>query len=272
MTRTVADNALMLEVLAGDDGYDPRIKAPRVHAYTEALTGKATGLRIGLLKEGFEDPHADPAVNSKVRAASRLFKELGAVVEDVSVPMHHDAGSIYMPIITEGCTTTMFLGDGYGASRNDLYSVSLMDFHRSWRNRADDLPPTAKFVLLLGQHILDNYGTRYYGKAMNIVRRLRAAYDAVLERYDLLLMPTTPVTARPFPRQDADMAEYLLRGLEMIGITAPFDLTHHPAISIPCGLDDGLPVGLMLVGRHFEEQTIYRAAHAFEQSVDWKRL
>lgn len=270
MTATVADNALLLEVIAGDDGYDPRIKAPVVQDYARALTGEVRGLRIGVLKEGFEDMAADPAVNEKVRAAAERFRALGAEVRDVSVPMHHQAGAIFMPIVTEGATLTMFDGDGYGASRTDLYSVSLMDRHRGWRRTADDMPPTAKFVLLLGQHVLDTYGTRFYGKAMNITRRLRAAYDMALSDVDLLLMPTTPVTAKAFPQADCSMAEFLGHSLEMMGIAAPFNLTHHPAMSLPCGLLDGLPVGAMLVGRHFEETTIYRAAHAFEQSGDWK--
>lgn len=270
MSRTVEDNALLLEVIAGDDGYDPRIKAPIVQEYTKALTGNIRGLRIGILKEGFEDPYADPAVNSKVRAAAKRLEELGAVVTEVSVPMHHDAAAIFTPIVTEGATMTMFNGDGYGASRNDLYSVAMMDFHRGWRRTANDMPPTAKFVLLLGQHVLDTYGTRFYGKSMNITRRLRAAYDAALTQVDLLLMPTTPITAQAFPDADCSLADYLEHGLNMIGITAPFDITHHPAMSVPCGLSEGLPVGMMLVGRHFDEQTIYRAAHAFEQSGDWK--
>lgn len=269
VSRTVEDNALLLEVIAGDDGYDPRIKAPEVQEYRKALTGDIKGMKIGILKEGFEDQYADPAVNEKVRQAAKRLEKMGAEVVEVSVPMHHQAGSILTPIVTEGATMTMWNGDGYGASRNDLYPVSMMDFHRGWRRTADDMPASAKFVLLLGQHMIDTYGTRYYGKAMNIVRRLRAAYDVVLQDVDLLLMPTTPHTAHELPGPEADMPEFMQHSLSMIGITAPFNLTHHPAMNVPCGLSDGLPVGMMLVGKHFQETTIYRAAHAFEQSGDW---
>jgi len=104
------------------------------------------------------------------------------------------------------------------------------------------------------------------------VRRLRAVYDEVLAKYDLLLMPTTPMKATPLPKPDASREEYVTRALEMIANTAPFDLTHHPSMSIPCGMVDGLPIGLMLTGRHFDEPTIYRAAEAFEQSADWKQM
>ena len=116
------------------------------------------------------------------------------------------------------------------------------------------------------------YGPRYYGKAMNISRRLTAAYDRALQRFDLLLMPTTPMKATPLPGPEASREEYIQRALEMIANTAPFDISHHPAMSIPCGMIYGLPVGLMLVGKHFDEPTIYRAAYAFEQSGDWRKL
>ncbi|MBT9385092.1 amidase [Pseudooceanicola sp. CBS1P-1] len=270
MTRTVEDNALLLEVIAGDDGFDPRIKAPVVPEYTKALSGDIRGLKIGILKEGFESRFADEAVNAKVRAAAKRLEALGAEVIEVSVPMHQQAGAIFEPIVTEGAFTTMFEGDGYGASRQDLYAVSMMDHYRGWRRSADDLSPTAKIALLAGRYVTQKYGTRYYGKAMNISRRLRAAYDAQLAQVDLLLMPTTAVTAQPLPGPDATLAEIVTHAHQPVAITCPFDITHHPAMSVPCGLSDGLPVGMMLVGRHFDEATIYRAAHAFEQSGDWK--
>jgi len=180
--------------------------------------------------------------------------------------------AIWTPIGTEGLTQTMMWGDGYGVSRQDLYSVSLMDFHRGWRRRANDMSETTKLFLMLGTYINNIYGSRYYGKAMNVSRRLTAAYDAALKTYDLLLMPTTPMKATPLPSPTASRDEYVQRALEMISNTAPFDITHHPAMSLPCGFVDGLPIGLMLIGKHFDEPAIYRAAYAFEQSGDWKRM
>ena len=86
-------------------------------------------------------------------------------------------------------------------------------------------------------------------------------------------MPTTPMKATPLPRAGRSAAKKISqRAFEMISNTAPFDITHHPAMSLPCGMVDGLPVGLMLIGRHFDEPTIYRAAHAFEQAGDWKKM
>jgi amidase len=272
MTATVADNALLLEVIAGDDGYDSRIKAPKVEEYTKALSGGMNGLKIGVLGEGFEQPNSEPAVNESVREAAKRFRSLGATVEDVSIPMHLLGPAIWTPIGVEGMTQTMMFGDGYGLSRSDLYSTSLMDFHRGWRRQADSLSETTKLFLLLGTYINNTFGPRYYGKALNISRRLTAAYDKALQEYDLLLLPTTPMKATPLPPPNASREDYVARALEMIANTAPFDISHHPAMSLPCGMVDGLPVGLMLVGRHFEESTIYRAAHAFEKAGDWRNM
>jgi len=272
MTASVADNALLLEVLAGDDGYDPRIKSPEVAEYTKAFGQGVKGMKIGVLKEGFEQAGAEPAVNESVREAAKRLKALGAEVEEVSIPMHLLGPAIWTPIGTEGMTQTMMYGDGYGLSRSDLYSTSLMDFHRGWRRQADSLSETTKLFLMIGTYINNIFGSRYYGKALNISRRLTAAYDQALETYDLLLMPTTPMKATPLPPPGASREDYVAGALEMISNTAPFDISHHPAMSLPCGMVDGLPVGLMLVGRHFAEATIYRAAHAFEKSGDWKTM
>ena len=272
MTGDVADNALLLEVIAGDDGYDPRIKAPVVQNYTEAMRGGIRGLRIAVVKEGFAQPGAEAAVSESVKNAAERLRSLGAEVEDVSIPMHLLAPAIWMPIGVEGLTQTMMMGDGYGLSRQDLYATSLMNYHRGWRRQADTVSETTKLMMMFGTYINNIFGSRYYGKAMNISRRLRAAYDAVLADADLLLMPTTPMKAMPLPGPDASREERMAHSMQMIVNTAPFDISHHPAMSLPCGLVDGLPAGMMLVGRHFDESTIYRAAFAFEQSGDWRKM
>jgi amidase len=272
MTANVADNALLLEVIAGDDGCDPRIKAPKVEEYTKALGRGVKGLKIGVVKEGFQQPSAEAAVNESVKAAAHRFAGLGATVEEISIPMHLVGPSVYLPIAIEGLTATMMFGDGYGLSRSDLYSTSLMNFHRGWRHQADSMAETTKLYVMLGAYIGKQFGPRYYGKAINISRRLTAAYDKVLEKYDLLLMPTTPMKATKLPEPTASREDYIARAAELLPNTSPFDVTHHPAMSLPCGMVDGLPVGMMLVGRHFDEMTIYRAAHAFEQSDDWKKM
>ena len=126
--------------------------------------------------------------------------------------------------------------------------------------------------MFLGHYFIKHYRGHFYAKAQNLSRKLRAAYDSALAGCDLLAMPTLPMKATPLPPADAPRELYIQRAFEMIGNTAPFDATGHPAMSIPCGVADELPVGLMLIGKHFDEATIYRAAAAFERARDWKRL
>jgi amidase len=203
ITNSVADNALLLEVLAGSDGYDPRQYNVKTHRYSALLEGGVKEMKIGVVKEGFELANAEPDVNAKVRAAAEKLGQLGAEVSEASVPMHLVGPAMWMPIGVEGLTQTMMWGDGYGVSRQDLYVTSLMDFHRGWRVRANELSETTKLFAMLGTYIRKYYGSRYYGKAMNVTRRLTAAYDGALAEYDLLLMPTTPIKATPLPPPDA---------------------------------------------------------------------
>jgi amidase len=272
MTATVADNALMLEVIAGPDGYDPRQFSPKVTKYTGALGAGVRGMKIALVKEGFGRPESEKEVDEKVRQGAETFRKLGATVEEVSIPMHLAGAAIWTPIGVEGIAQTMMFGDGYGLSRQDLYVTSMMDKLHGWQLRGNELSETTKIWTTFGVYVRKYHGTHYYGKAMNLSRRLREAYDAVLRQYDLLLMPTLPMKPQPIPPPDATREEYFQRATEMIGNTCPFDVSHHPAMSVPCGMIDDLPTALMLIGKHWEEATIYKAAHAFEQSADWKKM
>jgi amidase len=148
----------------------------------------------------------------------------------------------------------------------------LLDFHSNWRSRAVELSDSLKNTMLLGHWMASRYRSHYFAKAQNLVRRLRGSYDAVLASHDLLLMPTLPMVATRLPERDAATAEILRRAFEMLPNTASFDCTHHPAMSLHCGTVDGLPVGVMLVGRNFAEETIYRAAAGFESGVNWQTI
>ena len=270
MTANVADNALLLEVLAGADGLDPRQYAPKVAAYTQALGKGVAGMKIGLLKEGFAISNMQPEVAAKVRAGAARLAALGAEVSEVSIPEHLHALAAWNPITLEGFMAQMMHGNGMGFNWKGLYDVGLLDAHSSWRNKADDLSVTLKLTMLVGQWGLSHYRGRYYAKARNIAIAAKAAYDAVFGDYDLLLMPTLPCVATPLPSKDASLEEIVTRAFEMTASTSPFDVTGHPAMSIPCGLADGLPVGLMLIARDYGEATIYQAASAFEADGDWR--
>jgi amidase len=272
MTATVEDNASLLEVLAGPDGLDPRQYGAPAKPYREALSAGAAGLRIAIVEEGFGHPQSLPQVDAIVREAAGRFRGLGATIETVSIPLHRSGASIFLPIAAEGGTMQMMLGNGFGFNWQGLYLTSMLDWHSGWRQRADELSDSLKNIMLLGHYMTTRYRGHYYAKAQNLVRRLRRAYDEVLARYDLLLMPTLPIVATPLPKADAPVGEILQRAFEMLANTAQFDCTHHPAMSLPCGMIDGLPVGMMLVAKAFDEETIYRAAAAFERSVDWTTL
>ena len=270
MTRNVLDNATMLQAIAGADGLDPRQYNPQVGDYVGAVGRGADGMRIGVVKEGFGHATSEADVDAKVRAAAEVFRGLGATVEEVSIPAHLDGSSIWVPIAIEGLTNQMMLGNGFGTGWKGMYTTSLLDHHAGWRRRADDLSDTLTICMLIGQYYLKHRGGHYYAKAQNLARNLVAAYDEALQRCDLLLMPTLPVKATPLPPADASLALYCQRAFEMLPNTAPFDVTGHPAISVPCAMSDGLPVGMMLIGGKWQEASIYRAAAAFEGSGDWR--
>ncbi|MGH8765123.1 MAG: amidase family protein, partial [Burkholderiales bacterium] len=166
----------------------------------------------------------------------------------------------------------MMHGNGMGFNWKGLYTTSLLDAHANWRARANELSRTLKISMLAGEYFMRYYRGHYYAKAQNLSRVLRQSYDDALSRCDLLLMPTLPMKATPLPEQNASLALYCQRAFEMLPNTSPFDVTGHPAMSIPCGMSQGLPIGMMLVARHYHESTIYRAAHAFEQLGDWRQF
>jgi amidase len=269
MTATVADNALLLEVLAGSDGLDSRQRDLKVTSYTADLDKGVHDLRIGIVNEGFGHPNSEPDVDAKVRAAAQRFAKLGAVVGDISVPLHHFGFPAWAGIRNDSCPITFLETNGAGTGHEGVYVPALIEAAARWRGRADEFADTVKIASLFGKYTLDRYGGRYYAKAQNLRRRLRAAYDAALEQHDLLLMPTTAMKAQSIPGPRSTPEEITRRSWDPTRNTCPFNVTGHPAISIPCGMEDGRPIGLMLVGRHWDEAMIYRAAAAFERSGDW---
>ena len=273
MTANVGDNAVMLEVLAGPDGLDPRQHAGREsQPYSELMKGGVKGLRIGIVTEGFGWPNSIAALDSKVRKAAERFTKLGARVSETSVPMHRIGSAIWLTVAAEGATQQMMKDNGHGFNWKGLYVTSMVDWHAGWKERADELSESLKITMILGEYFIKHYRGHFYAKGQNLTRQLTQAYDDAFKDYDLLLMPTLPITATKIPAPGAPVEEQIARSLEMLANTCPFDSTGHPAMSIPCGLVEDLPVGLMLVGRRYEEGTIYRAAYAFEQAGDWQLI
>jgi amidase len=272
MARTSADIAALLDVLAGADGLDPRQTAsaerPPAGSYGSALTQGIGGLRIGLLEEGFGWPSSEPDVESIVRTAASELTGLGADVVPVSVPWHRHGGKVIHAIAAEGSTALLIHGEGAGSNWKGLYVTSLIaEYARARRDRGHELPPMVKLQALVGQWMHDSYYGTYYAKAQNVGRRLARAYDAALAVVDLLVLPTTPFKAALLPTTELSAAESAHHAHDTGPNTSPFNVTGHPAMSVPCGSSEGLPVGLMLVGRHGEDATILRVAHAFEHNV-----
>ena len=226
-----------------------------------------------MLKEGFGHRNSEPDVDAKVRAAAERFQSLGANVSEVSVPQHHTLGfPLWAAIRGDAAWITLFEMNGFGVGHESFYPLSMMQAAMAWRAHGDDFADTLKIASIFSKYTLERYGGHYYAKAQNLRPRLRAAYDAVLKAHDLILMPTTVMKATPIPGRNATPQEVTRRSWEGTRNTCPFNVTGHPAVSIPCGMSDGLPVGLMLTGRHFDESTIYRAASAFERSGDWLKM
>jgi amidase len=268
ITRTVADAALMLTVMAGVDGLDPRqpVALPAVD-YVAALEPSAEGLRVGILGEGFGTPVSDPGVDDAVRSAIDVLRGAGLTADEVSIPWHADAMHLWNVIATEGAAFQMLDGNAFGMNSQGQYDPELMAYYgRQWRERAGEFSKTVKLVALAGRHAFEVGHGSYYGMARNLAFELRKAYDDALSAYDVLVLPTLPFTAQEILPHDAPLADYLPRALSMIGNTAPFDVSGHPAISVPAPLVDGLPCGMMIVGRHFDDANVLRVAHTYEQA------
>ena len=269
MTRTVADNALLLEVIAGKDPLDPRQGEVTTQTYTEALRTDISGIRVGLVTEGLGHPVSESDVDAAVRRATQQLAELGARVTEISIPEHREGLPIWSSIAMQEATA-LFQSNGLGYFSQGLYNESLgVTLGKFRRVQAEDLPPTLKLALMMGSYLIEQYHGRLYSKAQNLRRGWRTAYDRHLQEVDVLVMPTTPMKAQSYI-PDIDRRTLLGRSWKMVNNTGPFDITGHPSLSIPCARSHGLPVGLMLTGRHFEEATLYRVAYAFEQRVDWQ--
>jgi amidase len=268
MANSTADCALLLEVLAGyDDGLDPRQSAALVpKPYISALARGIAGLRFGIVREGFGTPGSEADVDEMVRAAALRLREAGAIVEDISIPAHTTAVSIVMSSVIDGTLST-FTDQGLsGPNPKGHFSLAAIEFYQKARHtRANDYPVTVKTILMFALAMRRRYGYYYSAKAQNLVRTVRAAYDAAFAHCDILVMPTTVMKAHRIPPLDAGLEVIMGCALDMAGNTMPFDGTGHPSMSVPAGFSQGLPVGMMFTGRYGEDDVVLRAGHAFEQ-------
>jgi amidase len=265
MARTVHDCALMLETLAGPDGLDPRQHASlQRQPYTTLLKAGGKGLRIGILKEGFGLPDGEKDVDALVMDAAHRFPRAGATVTTVSVPEHTTLAMDCLNLVSAAMSP--MARDTMGMGWKGRHPMDMAEFYVKHRQeRAALFPPEVKLWLVM-ERMLDRASDGlFYGRAQNAALAVRAAYDQALQQVDVLVMPT--VAARPpkLPAANVSFAESMKLSDGAALNTPQFDLTGHPALSVPCGKLDGLPIGMMIVGRMGDEATVLRAGYAFEQ-------
>jgi len=273
LTRTVEETAEAMEALAGEDiqnGVKMDDRQPRGvtgEAYTEAIDEGVDDVTLGVLRDGFGWDAAHPAVDEAVEATIDELRARGVETKPVTVDYHSDILSLLTPLEIQG-GYRMMTEAGVGTHHSGWYWSDLIDaFDQLRSSRADELPPTAKHSLIVGAYLSDTYGIEFYAKAKNVVLKLRRQYDACLEACDALVMPTVPML--PFEDDESlDRTERVGRIAANHRNTAQFDHTHHPALTVPCGTVSGLPVGIQLVGSHFDERTLIKVGAAVEQVAD----
>ncbi len=247
MVRTVEDAALTMNVIAGHDSADPATSTREIADYAAALTGSVEGLRIGLVKEYFEAP-LDSEVESSVRAAIAQLSEMGATVTEVSLPMFADAQAI---------SGTILMSEA-AAYHRDLLAKD-----------GDKLTPSVRLRLEAGLFV----SAADYLKAQQARARFNYEMAQVLRNVDLLAGPSEPITAPPILSTEVTIGGNSVGTVgALTQYTRPYNISGTPAISVPCGFSEsGMPIGLQLAGRPFEDATVLRAAHAYEQATDWHR-
>jgi amidase len=266
LARTVGDCALALDAIAGPDGLDPRQCGISAVETAPQVDRGVEGLRIGILTEGFGiEGASEPEVDAAVRETANALSRLGAAVGEVSVPMHVHGIAIWSAIAVQGCADLVIRGDSVGTNAFGHLSPQLTDyFARARRELANRFPPTLKVTLLSAEHVRRHAHHHYYAKARALGRSLRDAYDRALSEYDVLVMPTTAMRAYPPPATGASVEEVVGAALGNLHNVVQFDVTGHPALSVPAPGNAGLPIGFQVVGRHLDDGTVLRVGAAVE--------
>ncbi len=265
LARDVADAALVLQAVAGHDARDSTASQRPVPSFTEALDGGVRGLRLGLPKEYFVEG-MQPEVESAVRNAVATLESLGATVEPVSLPHTEYAIATYYLVTSAEASSNLARYDGVRYGLRTAGGGGLGEMYE--RSRAAGFGREVKRRIMLGTYALSaGYYDAYYLKAQQVRTLIRRDFEQAFERVDALVSPVAPSTAfRVGERTDDPLTMYLS---DILTIAVP--LAGIPALSVPCGLDGaGLPIGLQLIGKAFDEATLLRIAAAYEAASDWK--
>ena len=277
MARTIENTAAALEATAGYDPYDPRSTrlVPETMPVLNTLADGISGLRIGIVEEGFED--AEVEVRDLVMAALDVLSAAGATVSKLSIPEHHLTRAAQNALNGEGALAVFKTGF-FGAFTRTYYPSSLIAaINQMWFAHADTLSPRTKMSLIAAEISRKSYNGRVYAKAQNVRTTYIQAYDQALADVDVLVMPTCLMTAplnhRPATYMDALEDNLMMGGSKASRNTQPFNYTGHPALSVPVGKSTaGLPASMQLIGKFFDDPLLLRTAYAYQHSVDWDAL
>ena len=265
ITRNVRDNALLLEAIAGVDEKDSTSADVPVPNYVSKLDGDIKGLKIAVPKE-FLGEGVQDAARQSVLAALEVLKGLGATVEEVSLPHSKYALAAYYILSSSEASSNLSRFDGirYGFRAEGV--KNLMELYKE--TRAQGFGDEVKRRIMLGTYSL-SAGTydAYYKKAQQARTLIKQDYDKIFEQYDVIVGPTAPTAAFKIGENVDDPMTMYANDI----LTIPINLAGVPAISIPCGFDGDLPLGLQIIGKHFDEETIYRTAFAYEQATDFHK-
>lgn len=263
ITRTVEDNARVLEVISGVDEMDPTSANESVPAFTEELTKDMKGLKIAVPEE-FLAEGVNDEVKEAVMEALKVYESLGATWEKVSLPHSKYAFAVYHLISSGEASANLARYDGIRFGVRAEGAEDLMDLYK--KSRSQGFGDEVKRRIIFGTYALSSgQYEKYYRKAQKVRTLIKNDFDKIFEQYDVILGPTAPTTAFKIGEEIEDPLTMYMNDM----LTIPVNLAGVPAISIPCGFSkDELPIGLQIIGKPFAEATIYRTAYAFEQATD----
>lgn len=266
ITRNVEDNARVLEAIAGRDERDATSSDVDVPAFADALNKDVKGMKIAVPKE-YLGEGVSQEVKDAVTAALKVYESLGATWEEVSLPHTKYALPVYTIISSAEASSGLARFDGVRYGFRSENAKNMIDMYKM--TRGEGFGDEVKRRIVLGTFVTESiYFEDYFKKAQKVRTLIKEDYDKIFEEYDLIVGPTTPGTAYKTSEQTGEP----LVGYENNILTIPANLAGLPALSLPCGFgENGLPLGLQIIGKHFDEENIYRAAYAFEQATDYHK-
>lgn len=265
ITKTVKDSAILMNVISGHDTRDSTSAPVPFDDFTKALGSEIKGLKIGIPKEYFIKG-MDSEVEQSVKTAITQFESMGAIPLEISLPYTEYAVATYYILATSEASSNLARYDGvkYGFRSG---SKNLLDMYLN--TRANGFGAEVKRRIILGTYALSSgYYEAYYKKAQQVRTLIKKDFEDAFQKVDVVVTPTSPTAAFKIGEKTADPLQMYLSDIFTISV----NLAGVPAISIPCGFTShNLPVGLQLIGRHFDEETILKVAYAYEQSTEWHK-